>query len=138
MSTHHPSCRPSDRDLVWLCAQCGGHESAEDILEDNTRLRGTYVQMCAEALDAKNLIAALRDQLHQLKKDEQVAVDRGMYWMKQTKMLEAQMDKRDQIIAEKTAADFKFAQRLRAGVEHLKQSNHGYKPDSCSACGDIP
>jgi hypothetical protein len=31
MSVHHPSCRPSDKDLVWLCAQCGGHESAEAI-----------------------------------------------------------------------------------------------------------
>ena len=33
MNEHHPSCRPSDRDLVRLCAQCGGHESAEDIIE---------------------------------------------------------------------------------------------------------
>ncbi len=31
VSKHHPSCTPSDRDLVWLCAQCGGHESAENL-----------------------------------------------------------------------------------------------------------
>ncbi len=29
MTEHHASCKPSDRDLVWLCNQCGGHESAE-------------------------------------------------------------------------------------------------------------
>ncbi len=31
MSQHHPSCKPSDRDLVWICAQCGGHEPAENL-----------------------------------------------------------------------------------------------------------
>jgi len=38
MSQHHPSCQPSDRDLVWLCAQCGGHESAEYILDEKKAL----------------------------------------------------------------------------------------------------
>jgi hypothetical protein len=38
MSEHHPSCRPSDKELVWLCHQCGGHESAEDIELDGARL----------------------------------------------------------------------------------------------------
>jgi hypothetical protein len=28
---HHPSCKTSDRDLVWLCAQCGTRESAGEI-----------------------------------------------------------------------------------------------------------
>ncbi len=28
---HHPSCRDSDRDLVWHCNQCGSNESAADI-----------------------------------------------------------------------------------------------------------
>lgn len=32
MSEHHPSCQRSDRDLVWLCAQCGGHEYANEVL----------------------------------------------------------------------------------------------------------
>lgn len=30
---HHPSCKPSDRDLIWFCNQCGARESAEDVLE---------------------------------------------------------------------------------------------------------
>ena len=29
MSEHHPSCRPSDRNLVWHCSQCGLIELAE-------------------------------------------------------------------------------------------------------------
>jgi hypothetical protein len=28
-------------------------------------------------------------------------------------------------------------QELRQQLEHLKHSNHGYKPDSCSACSAI-
>ncbi len=28
---HHPSCRESDKDLVWHCNQCGLNESAADI-----------------------------------------------------------------------------------------------------------
>jgi hypothetical protein len=31
---HHASCKPSDRDLVWLCAQCGERESAEPLLNN--------------------------------------------------------------------------------------------------------
>jgi hypothetical protein len=38
MSEHHPSCKPSDRDLVWLCSQCGGHESAESLLSHAEQL----------------------------------------------------------------------------------------------------
>jgi hypothetical protein len=30
---HHPSCRPSDSHLVWLCAQCGAVESAQSLVE---------------------------------------------------------------------------------------------------------
>ena len=48
MSQHHPSCRPSDRDLVWLCAQCGGHESAEDIEQQRDEL----LAACKAILDA--------------------------------------------------------------------------------------
>lgn len=33
MSQHHPSCKPSDRELVWLCNQCGGHEPASELEE---------------------------------------------------------------------------------------------------------
>ena len=36
---HHPSCRPSDRDLVWLCSQCGAIESAEPLVDALKRLR---------------------------------------------------------------------------------------------------
>ncbi len=45
MNEHHPSCRPSDRDLVWLCAQCGVHESAGDIEAENAKLRELTKQM---------------------------------------------------------------------------------------------
>jgi hypothetical protein len=40
-SEHHPSCRPSDRDLVLLCAQCGGHESADFVLAALIKARET-------------------------------------------------------------------------------------------------
>ncbi len=29
--THHPSCRESDKDLVWHCCQCGLNEDASNI-----------------------------------------------------------------------------------------------------------
>ena len=28
--SHHPSCRPTDRNLFWYCSQCGTHEPAEE------------------------------------------------------------------------------------------------------------
>ncbi len=28
---HHPSCRESDKDLVWHCSQCGLNEPATDV-----------------------------------------------------------------------------------------------------------
>jgi hypothetical protein len=30
MSEHHPSCRESDKDLVWHCSQCGLNEPASE------------------------------------------------------------------------------------------------------------
>ena len=31
---HHPSCKPSDNDLVWHCNQCGLNEFAETEILD--------------------------------------------------------------------------------------------------------
>ena len=28
--SHHPSCLPTDKDLVWHCCQCGENEPAEE------------------------------------------------------------------------------------------------------------
>jgi hypothetical protein len=30
--THHPSCKPNDKSLVWKCGQCGLEEPAETII----------------------------------------------------------------------------------------------------------
>jgi hypothetical protein len=38
VSEHHPSCRESDKDLIWLCNQCGAKESAEDLEQHNAEL----------------------------------------------------------------------------------------------------
>jgi hypothetical protein len=59
MSEHNPNCKPSDKELIWLCHECGGHESAIALLEASEAWiklydRGTYN---AEAYDA--LTAAL-------------------------------------------------------------------------------
>ena len=37
--SHHPSCRPTDKDLVWYCHQCGEQESAESLVETLARQR---------------------------------------------------------------------------------------------------
>ena len=37
--SHHPSCRPTDKDLVWHCRQCGENEPAEALLDQMARLR---------------------------------------------------------------------------------------------------
>ena len=36
-TTHHPSCKPEDRELVYHCNQCGLNEYAEIDLLDKTR-----------------------------------------------------------------------------------------------------
>ncbi len=28
--SHHPSCRESDKSLIWFCNQCGEKESADE------------------------------------------------------------------------------------------------------------
>ena len=30
---HHPSCRPNDLDLMWVCSQCGNKEHATEVEE---------------------------------------------------------------------------------------------------------
>ncbi len=39
--THHLSCKPSDKSLVWHCNQCGENESAEAILDKALQTRWT-------------------------------------------------------------------------------------------------
>ena len=65
MSDHHPSCRESDKDLVWLCGQCGEVESAADVEEvlDLTRKKLSQVQD-AEAQQAHE-IKRLKDMISQ-------------------------------------------------------------------------
>jgi hypothetical protein len=50
MKNHHPSCRESDKNLVWHCAQCGENESAESVLDERDAARA----------HAERLAAALR------------------------------------------------------------------------------
>ena len=57
MSQHHASCQPSDRDLVWMCAQCGGHESAENILDLLAEIRELMPD--ATMKDLKDRITAI-------------------------------------------------------------------------------
>jgi hypothetical protein len=61
MSEHHPSCTPNDRSLIWLCAQCGVCESAEDILTERNaaeerceRLQG-QLEFCLASLTYQKL-----------------------------------------------------------------------------------
>lgn len=36
---HHPSCRESDKDLVWHCSQCGENESAYEVEAELERVK---------------------------------------------------------------------------------------------------
>lgn len=51
--SHHPSCRPSDRDLVWHCSQCGENEPAI-ICEPDTPLNRLIIDT-AEEMSVTNL-----------------------------------------------------------------------------------
>ena len=43
--SHHPSCRPTDRNLFWYCSQCGTNEPAEEeILARLVRQRKAFVK----------------------------------------------------------------------------------------------
>jgi hypothetical protein len=50
MNKHHPSCRESDRDLVWHCSQCGLNENAESVLEAAKKLCKVYFDIAAKAI----------------------------------------------------------------------------------------
>jgi hypothetical protein len=45
---HHPSCKPSDRDLVWHCNQCGLNESASEVEQEVEALRKALRQINEE------------------------------------------------------------------------------------------
>jgi hypothetical protein len=70
MSQHHPSCLPSDRDLVWLCAQCGGHESAESILDERKILVDALKELQVALITGRlpeSLLKICRDALANVK-----------------------------------------------------------------------
>ena len=46
--SHHPSCRPTDKDLVWHCHQCGESESAEALLDLIERQRKALEQIAKQ------------------------------------------------------------------------------------------
>lgn len=89
MSQHHPSCKPSDRELVWLCNRCGGHEPASELEErleqmtTNDKSVPTLGEVIAEDLskniahlpaEVKQQFASLIDnhpRLQQLQKDKE-------------------------------------------------------------------
>ncbi len=48
MTGHHPSCRESDKDLVWHCNQCGLNESAADIENQLDQPKSTTGEWTAE------------------------------------------------------------------------------------------
>ena len=50
---HHPSCTPNNRDLVWLCAQCGGHEDASQIEAQRDELLEALKQLYSATPDCE-------------------------------------------------------------------------------------
>ena len=51
LKEHHPSCRESDKDLVWHCSQCGLNESA-----DETEIISKFVSEVERRAENKMLI----------------------------------------------------------------------------------
>lgn len=48
--SHHPSCRPHDRELVWYCNQCGEREEFDELSSERGRDgRGRFVWIPGEA-----------------------------------------------------------------------------------------
>ena len=50
---HHPSCKPHDLDLMWVCSQCGNKEhalDAENLMEAARRMFSTGIRSDGDAL----------------------------------------------------------------------------------------
>jgi len=45
MREHHPSCRESDKSLVWHCNQCGLNESAESMEDELNGLKASIADL---------------------------------------------------------------------------------------------
>lgn len=60
---HHPSCRPSDNILAWICSQCGNVEPVAEEFNEIDRLRAQNAELRTVLARAQALRGDLLGQL---------------------------------------------------------------------------
>jgi hypothetical protein len=118
MSEHHPSCRESDKDLVWHCSQCGLNEPASEQPEEQMaeQLHVWYLE-ATQALDPANYNPKAQKSYAELN-EQQKEIDRYIA-RKINAALEAEREKVKQQMEFRQGQEDRHKQELAAERELL-------------------